>query len=893
MDVLDRIPKQRILDALWPGRGLRADAGRQTVPCPWREHGCEHTHGDEEARGGTPTGWVNTRTGSHGCNRAGREGKTWRDLCHSVAPGWWEQLMGQGSGGGPARAARRKAGPEDFAALWAALEPEQELTARYAIRQDLRERYLRAGCRYPGDPRSDTAYGLWDGPVLRGAKFRLPAGAVWGVGVNKGSKEKLLAWSGSQIKGVLLRGEALDDEHPCDATIVLCAGEKDCLVAASHLDPERWAPVTGCVGEGYVVAPLHARARRRRVVIAYDADGAGAAGAAKNARALLAAGAAEVRIARVPEAVVAAGGKDVADVWQQLGSAGLVAMLEAAEPWSGEGEGGVGEPRDDDRPSSDLLRNDRPEIVITTDTRDQVDEVEELLARAEDLSAYQRGGLLVRVARPDAGPTIVPYPEATLAADLTALARWLRWDARADANVPALPPQPVVRALLARTEWRHVRPLDAIVRGPLLRPDGTAISTPGYDPEARVIYEPCRDYPPVPSHPTREQARAALDALIDVVDQFPWVSGGDRSAWLALVLTLVGRPAIAGALPMWVVRAATPGSGKTLLADLAALIGTDDEVPARMTQVGRDDDAEERKEILSVGLEGRSLALIDNVRRPLGSAQLEAVLTSPGGRYSGRLLGHSKMITVRAPLLVATGNNVQLRGDMPRRVLLVDLDPRCEHPEQRTGWRYPRVAEHVAAHRAELRAAALCVLCWYCAEGRPPAPVDLAAWGSYEEWSGLVRQALVWLGEPDPCGTAERVRAEADPEADARREALALWWQQWPEASLTALDVAAGASAELVVALAGCGARTRGEQLDPRGLGYALRALRGRIMGGLVLESLGSGGSQHVTRWRVVRSAGGDGGRGEKARSGEEQGGSWADEPAGDAGADAWGPGRE
>ena len=30
--------------------------------------------------------------------------------------------------------------------------------------------------------------------------------------------------------------------------------------------------------------------------------------------------------------------------------------------------------------------------------------------------------------------------------------------------------------------------------------------------------------------------------------------------------------------------------------------------------------------------------------------------------------------------------------------------------------------------------------------------------GSYGEWSKLIRSALVWLGEPDPCDTLEKVR---------------------------------------------------------------------------------------------------------------------------------------
>lgn len=40
--------------------------------------------------------------------------------------------------------------------------------------------------------------------------------------------------------------------------------------------------------------------------------------------------------------------------------------------------------------------------------------------------------------------------------------------------------------------------------------------------------------------------------------------------------------------------------------------------------------------------------------------------------------------------------------------------------------------------------------------------------GSFEIWSRWVRDALIWLGEPDPCATMERARAEGP-----RRQELA------------------------------------------------------------------------------------------------------------------------
>jgi putative DNA primase/helicase len=46
--------------------------------------------------------------------------------------------------------------------------------------------------------------------------------------------------------------------------------------------------------------------------------------------------------------------------------------------------------------------------------------------------------------------------------------------------------------------------------------------------------------------------------------------------------------------------------------------------------------------------------------------------------------------------------------------------------------------------------------------------------GSFEDWSGLVRNALIWLGEPDPCATMDRARAD-----DPRRAELSNVIHQW------------------------------------------------------------------------------------------------------------------
>jgi hypothetical protein len=54
------------------------------------------------------------------------------------------------------------------------------------------------------------------------------------------------------------------------------------------------------------------------------------------------------------------------------------------------------------------------------------------------------------------------------------------------------------------------------------------------------------------------------------------------------------------------------------------------------------------------------------------------------------------------------------------------------------------------------------------------APKVCGPFGSYAEWSTMVRSPLVWLGEPDPVASVDTTQAE-DPELADLRE-LGEWW---------------------------------------------------------------------------------------------------------------------
>ncbi|HEV3003785.1 MAG TPA: hypothetical protein VGX78_04960, partial [Pirellulales bacterium] len=264
------------------------------------------------------------------------------------------------------------------------------------------------------------------------------------------------------------------------------------------------------------------------------------------------------------------------------------------------------------------------------------------------------------------------------------------------------------------------------------------------------------------------------------------------------------------------------------------------------------DDAEAKKMITAVAIAADQILLIDNIVGDFGGPSLCAALT--GTVWKDRILGRSERVEL--PLTTcwwATGNNVVLAGDMPRRVLHCRMDCRAENPEERTGFKHANLREYIAENRPRLLGAALTVLRGYCAAGRPD--MKLKPWGSFEGWSNLVRQAVVWAGLPDPGGAREELARRSDREAGALRGLIAGLAELDPESVgvtaaeiVKALDVAPPSTIpqrleglrDAVLEL--CPA-AGGKLPNIRSVGNKLRRLRGRIVGGRMIDSRdGAGG---------------------------------------------------
>jgi hypothetical protein len=156
-------------------------------------------------------------------------------------------------------------------------------------------------------------------------------------------------------------------------------------------------------------------------------------------------------------------------------------------------------------------------------------------------------------------------------------------------------------------------------------------------------------------------------------------------------------------------------------------------------------DEEFRKKITATLLSGTTLIVLDNVEGPLLASSLAAALTAD--TWSDRILGQSAMVTLPQHVTwVATGNNLQLGGDLARRCYWIRLDAHTSRPWQRTGFRHPDLLGWVSAQRGDLVHALLTLSqAWYHA-GQPAAVTPIL--GSFEAWTRTIGGILTHVGVP-------------------------------------------------------------------------------------------------------------------------------------------------
>ena len=683
------------------------------------------------------------------------------------------------------------------------------------------------------------------------------------------------SWKLGDVRRVLYRLPELVAAPP-DVTVYVVEGEKDVASLQRHLDAAHLPGVVttnaGGAGKWPSVAALSRTVLAgRAVVVIGDADAAGRKHVPQVADAIRSV-VRSLTLLEPPEPH-----KDVADL---LAAGGALSQLVpfAAPPLR------LAPPAPDlpawldhETPSDPALEDPRPEVRLGGDSFKNVVALDEALA-ANAPDVFQRSLSLVEVVS-DSKPGLVAAGAPTLRALTrysleTHIARYLRcvrWqkpdkqaislatltgtEAKGEWVPSRAAPDTALLPMLAFGRWTRIRPIAGVVEAPIFRPDGTIAQAPGYDPATGYLYRPAGEFPPVPEHPTQEDARLAMMSLRHVFCDFPYVSEAASYVPVAALLTILARAAIRGCVPVFAFEASRTRSGKTKQGDAVHLIATG--------RLGAHspfphDDVEQIKAMLSIALSASPVAFFDNVKGQFGGAALENAVTA--GELKQRILGASEDVTVSwIATVIVTGNNMTMTEDMLGRTLLCRIEPKEEDPRKRTDFEHPDLLDWVASERPRLLVAALTILRAYAAHGFPDARTGTLQ--SFNAWSRVVPPAIVFAGGPN---VLEAVADDASGGTD-EAGALVTLIRELPRLSASPLSTKALLDAvypapgpndppdgfdELREALETlCPGQGRFPP-DAKKLGYALKSRVGQVSGGRKLVATMSRTSARL--WSVI-----------------------------------------
>ena len=252
------------------------------------------------------------------------------------------------------------------------------------------------------------------------------------------------------------------------------------------------------------------------------------------------------------------------------------------------------------------------------------------------VAANGRKTIAARLSAFSADSFVEPVAEAAI---------YQRWNVRKGAWVDVDPPNLLVRMALTRgRRWAYPH-VSGIITTPTLRPDGSLLAAPGYDPSSELYLLPRLQLPPIAERPTRQDALAALAKLKDLFCEFSFRDKGkdglekklNCSVSVSALLTALLRGSLPTA-PIYLIRADTPGTGKSHLVDVIAMVATGQYCPVITASKGIE---ETEKRLGSVLLGAIPIFSLDNCTYDLEGELLCQLTERPV--VNVRILGRSEM----------------------------------------------------------------------------------------------------------------------------------------------------------------------------------------------------------------------------------------------------------
>jgi hypothetical protein len=312
----------------------------------------------------------------------------------------------------------------------------------------------------------------------------------------------------------------------------------------------------------------------------------------------------------------------------------------------------------------------------------------------------------------------------------------------------------------------HVQLLAGVVHCPVVRPDGTILTEPGFDPATKLVnaYEGS----PVEYHdrPTPAQVQTAAQYIRELWSDFP-MDDTSLSVYLTLLFMALFEAIISGCRPAFGISAFQSRSGKGLLCKCHSIISMGG--PAAMSPLPAKEE-EMAKVILGYLMTASPFCYFDNIDRVIKSNVLEGMITA--GKWKGRLLGGNVIVELDVNMtLVFTGNGLEYNVDMIGRTLTCEIKVvSTDRPGQRSGFKQPNLEQHLMDNRhvvlGHMCTLARAYACRPGADANTPFMLSSAerksitGLGAFEGIEAVRHFVMTTFGLPDPVKSQDKMREE-------------------------------------------------------------------------------------------------------------------------------------
>jgi putative DNA primase/helicase len=457
---------------------------------------------------------------------------------------------------------------------------------------------------------------------------------------------------------------------------------------------------------------------------------------------------------------------------------------------------------------------------------------EALAAAAHAMAAHNQpptlfdhqGELVKLVLAQGQPPRLMPLKPADLQCELTYAAHWFELT---DKGQKAIYPPPLLVSAMMRRLTGWAPPLRQLIGAPVFGENWRLINAPGYDAQNQVYYHPDHALlPPIPSQPDVQTVAEAVSLIRDeLLGDFPFASSADRAAAIACLILPLIRNRIEGATPLHLIDSPSPGSGKTLLADILCIPALGKEPPAT-TEVANADDL--RKSVTALALAGEPVVLIDNINARLQGSALAAALTKV--EWADRIVGTSRLARgAMKAVWIGTGNNIAMSAELSRRVVRCRIDAGVPQPHLRSGFRHPDLRNWAKAQRPRLLWAILTLVRNWLSSGMPEGPITL---GSYESYCRMVGGILHAAGIEGFLANLHTEQGHGDDESVEWEAFVGAWHQALGEQVVGAQEldkVVLTPNPEMLSLTLASTHSSRGVRIK---LGQELRKRRDAVIGG-------------------------------------------------------------